>query len=341
MRLATIVLAAALACVPTIVSAQAVGRGFVVPEGAADLLEVQRNVHLELEQSLPPGAGAARSRVCNPDARSFSWRAQDKVTPARFQGSCGSCWAFSVLAAIETSHMVYNDTSATGSDLSEQEMLDCAGSFTATTNIPSQYDCTGGWFAAPLRMSQVKGILDDGSYRTYDGIKLACQSVVGQRMSVNSWTPLASVRPPRYLATPREIKEALCTHGGVITALNTRPAGFPTSGVFTTVLEGPASGTAASMTGAAAIDHAVQIVGWDDDDGAWIIKNSWGSWWGDQGFAKVRYGTRNIGYMATAVQANTDLVVRSLPAPAAVEFLNLRQQFLASFPERLTRQQKR
>lgn len=341
MRLTTIVLAAALAAVSTAASAQTVGRGFVVPEGAADVLDVQRTLHVELEQSLPPGAGAARSRVCSPDARSFSWLTQNKVTPARFQGSCGSCWAFSVLAAVETSHMVYHDTSATNPDLSEQEVLECAGSYTAAANLPAQYDCSGGWFAAPLRMAQVKGVIDDGSYRAYDGTKLACQPVVGQRMTVNSWTPLPSVRPPSYLASPREIKEALCTHGGVVTALNTGVPGFPVSGVFTTVLDGPASGTSASMTGGAAIDHAVQIVGWDDDESAWIIKNSWGSWWGDQGFAKVRYGTRNIGYMATAVQANTDLVIRSLPAPAAVEFLNLRQRSLASFPELLNRRQRR
>lgn len=328
-------LASALA-IPGTASAQPVGRGFVVPDNAGDILDVQRTLNDDLERSLPPGAGAARVQLCDPAARSFSWRALDKVTPAKFQGSCGSCWAFSTEAAIETSYMVYHDTSATGPDLSEQELLDCAGSFAAASNAPAGYDCSGGWFAAPLRMAQTKGILDDASYRTYDGVKMACQPIVGQRTPITSWTPLASVRPPQYMATAREIKEALCMNGGVASALNTRE-GFPTSGAFTSVIEGPSSGTIANP----AIDHAVQIVGWDDDEGSWIIKNSWGSWWGDQGFAKVRYGTRNIGYMATTMKANLDLVVRSLPGPAAVDFLNRRQNALASFPEQVERRRLR
>jgi C1A family cysteine protease len=49
------------------------------------------------------------------------------------------------------------------------------------------------------------------------------------------------------------------------------------------------------------IDHEICIVGWDDDDDAWIVKNSWGPYWGLDGYIKVKYGTNYIGFGASWV----------------------------------------
>jgi C1A family cysteine protease len=53
------------------------------------------------------------------------------------------------------------------------------------------------------------------------------------------------------------------------------------------------------------IDHVVVIVGWDDSQGpgVWIIKNSWGPYWGDGGYMKLPYGCNNIGFGASWVTA--------------------------------------
>jgi cathepsin L len=51
------------------------------------------------------------------------------------------------------------------------------------------------------------------------------------------------------------------------------------------------------------IDHAVVLIGWDDSKQAWIIKNSWGSAWGDDGFLYVKYGTNSIGFGAAWAEA--------------------------------------
>jgi len=54
------------------------------------------------------------------------------------------------------------------------------------------------------------------------------------------------------------------------------------------------------------IDHIVAIVGWDDkigDHGSWIIKNSWGTYWGDGGYMRLAYGSNNIGFGAAWVAA--------------------------------------
>ena len=46
------------------------------------------------------------------------------------------------------------------------------------------------------------------------------------------------------------------------------------------------------------INHAVILCGWDDKTGAWLMKNSWGTGWGEDGFMWIKYGCNNVGYGA-------------------------------------------
>ncbi|MFN8182348.1 MAG: C1 family peptidase [Bacteroidia bacterium] len=48
-------------------------------------------------------------------------------------------------------------------------------------------------------------------------------------------------------------------------------------------------------------NHAVVIIGWDDSKNAWLVRNSWGVYWGENGYAWVDYNTNNIGRRATWV----------------------------------------
>lgn len=69
--------------------------------------------------------------ICFPKNKSplpdrFNWRSQGKVTPARYQGSCGSCWAFASLAALESAYLIKGKTNNKKFDLSEQHLLACA-----------------------------------------------------------------------------------------------------------------------------------------------------------------------------------------------------------------------
>ena len=51
------------------------------------------------------------------------------------------------------------------------------------------------------------------------------------------------------------------------------------------------------------INHVVVLIGWDDDKMAWLIKNSWGTEWGENGFGWIKYGSNNIGQFAAWIDA--------------------------------------
>lgn len=87
-----------------------------------------------LKSSVPPGY--------------WDWRVLDKVTPAKQQGLCGSCWAFAAAAAIESKLLIqYNKTNSSYPvNLSEQQLVDCASG-------GSQTGCQGGNFEDPLLYS--------------------------------------------------------------------------------------------------------------------------------------------------------------------------------------------
>ena len=56
--------------------------------------------------------------------------------------------------------------------------------------------------------------------------------------------------------------------------------------------------------GFGAVNHAVMIVGWDDTQGAngvWIMRNSWGTAWGENGYMRIQYGCSSIGYAANFI----------------------------------------
>ena len=101
----------------------------------------------------------------------------------------------------------------------------------------------------------------------------------------NNWT----VRP-----SVSQIKNAVCKYGAISACVNVTPAFQAySSGVF---FDQPSSGSN--------INHCVAIVGWDDNKGAWLIKNSWGTGWGMNGYMWIKYNTNNIGVCAIWVEAD-------------------------------------
>jgi cathepsin L len=91
------------------------------------------------------------------------------------------------------------------------------------------------------------------------------------------------INQSKAIASVSEIKDALCQHGAIATAVNATKMflGYR-SGIFDENAKGD-------------INHAITIIGWDDAKHAWLLKNSWGSDWGDNGYMWIDYNSNLIG----------------------------------------------
>jgi hypothetical protein len=202
----------------------------------------------------------------------WDWRAQGGVTPVKNQGSCGSCWAFAVAAEMESKIKIHYQLTL---DLSEQQIISCN---------PYGAGCSGGWaVAAYYVLMHHGGILEHCMPYEGSDFVTCVQDDYLKFTNISSWSHVAN--------NVTQIKTAILNNGPVSTAVDANDAwdGY-TGGVITA----PGSGT----------NHLVLIVGWDDrlgDNGAWIVKNSWGAGWGMNGYCYVAYGACNIGSGTTAL----------------------------------------
>ncbi len=213
--------------------------------------------------------------------RQFDWRAQGIVTPVKDQGpTCGSCWSFAVVGALESSWLKRNGQST---DESEQYVLansgagSCAGGTRATAN--AFLVSTGTATEAVVPYAASNGPANPGVSTPYDAV--ATGVIDGEYPSV------------------QKIKDALCQYGPV------------TASVRATALFQAYSAGIFDENDPGDTNHAVVIVGWDDDKGAWLIKNSWGTGWGESGYMWIKYGSNKIGRWAQWIQAKS--VMYKLP----------------------------
>ncbi|MEW6130190.1 MAG: C1 family peptidase [Acidobacteriota bacterium] len=221
------------------------------------------------------------SLQCNPSAAAFDWRKLGKVTPVRDQGGCGSCWAFATIGAYEGSYLIRNGGSP---DASEQDVLSCSGLGT----------CAGGWWAFDFLLG--KGDASEASY-PYTATDSPCNASIPDPYWATTW---GYVKPGGATPSVGEMKQALCQYGPLAVAVRVTTAfRHYTAGVFNENASG-------------SVNHGVTLIGWDDTKGAWLIKNSWGTGWGDtcgygsqRGYMWITYGSNSIGYAAAWVRAKS------------------------------------
>jgi len=228
----------------------------------------------------PPPAGLTtgiNARASRMDLRTLGF-----VSTVRDQGGCGSCWAFCSTASIETAHVIRNRVNRNSIDLAEQYALSCSGAGS----------CGGG---QPQKVfdhfkSNGKGQPVDGSQR-YTASNASCPSAPRfSEYKVDNWGWVGS---NRGAATVAEMKNAIARYGAVESYVYVNSSfGAYTNGVINDD----------SRTGWGGW-HCVQVVGWDDAKQAYLIKNSWGTGWGMNGFGWVRYNVLGMGNWAAWVTA--------------------------------------
>ena len=213
---------------------------------------------------------------CMTGLNRFDWRSQNIVTSVKDQGACGSCWAFAVAGAYECSYAIRNNKWKR--DISEQQMVNCvAGS-----------DCGGGNHSNAMDYMVATGVPSENiePYTVSNGNCDAGNS--GSYQAIN-W---GYVNPNRNIPTVSELKAALCEYGPITIGIYATSAlKTYTTGVFNEGITGRSS------------NHAVVLVGWDDEKNAWLIKNSWGEDWGEAGYGWINYNTNSVGYAARWIQA--------------------------------------
>jgi len=233
----------------------------------------------------------------SPDAAAFNWASSGKVTPIKYQGQCGSCWAFTSAAVVESNYLIRKNMEL---DLSEQQFLDCAeadqkmyrgGQVVVVKQRAGS--CQGGWYGPVFEYLKNNSAALEAKI-PYKGIESGCAAAGTKLYKIVAW---GYVKPDAGIPTVRQMKEALCKYGPIAACVKVTPAFQAySSGIFDEF---------ADCNGERDINHAITIVGWDDSKESYLIKNSWGTAWGDNGYIWVKYGCNNISYGAAWVLASS------------------------------------
>ncbi|XP_060194735.1 zingipain-2-like [Lycium barbarum] len=196
----------------------------------------------------------------------LDWREHGAVTEVKQQGECGCCWAFSAVGALEGAYQIAKGQKI---ELSEQELLDCTA---------SNYGCRGGLMTGAFDFIIKNGGISTESDYPYKRQQYTCRS--------QELTP--AVKISSYQVVP-ESETAL------LQAVTQQPVsiGIAISQEFQFYAGGTYHGSCANE-----INHAVTAIGYGTDEGGqkyWLLKNSWGTTWGENGYMKIIRGTGNPG----------------------------------------------
>jgi C1A family cysteine protease len=219
---------------------------------------------------IKPRMTVLRSEVfmADPPAE-LDWTEKGMVSPVKNQGSCGSCWAFSAIGAMESAYAIKTGQLV---EFSEQMLVSCDD---------TDYGCQGGWMDSAYDWVERTsgGLCTEGDYPYSSGVTSAKgECLMSKCQIVSGSAPKGYVDIP---ASEAAIQAAVATTGPVSVGIQADQAAFQFyhSGVLT--------GTCGTH-----LNHGVLIVGYgvDKESGTpfWKVKNSWGGGWGESGYVRIQ-----------------------------------------------------
>jgi C1A family cysteine protease len=216
----------------------------------------------------------------------WDWRNQGAVAGVRNQGECGACYAFAGIGSLESQLLIRGEGAW---DLSEGNVRDCSY---------EQAGCVGGHIWIVANQLSRRGAVSESCdpYVPFDAAcNTACPSV---KIVDQVWILGDSTVPPTAL-----LKSWLYAYGPLYVTMDSGAS----SATWETMFRLYDGSYTLYRPGSYSLDHAVLLVGWDDSlqhsggQGAWLVKNSWGTGWGNGGYFSMAYGSAGLGSDAAAL----------------------------------------
>jgi len=204
------------------------------------------------------------------------WRKEGVVTPVGNEAGCSCCWAFAVTGAVEGAHAIKTGNLVS---LSNQQLVDCSkgnnGCYGGNNGVAYEYIIEIGGLESEFDYPYTSGITHKGG---------ACQfSKSKVKATISSFNRVKS-------EDENALKQAVATVGPISVAVDADSWRNYRTGVFYD-----------PNCTSRGIDHAVLVIGYGTENGQdyWLVKNDWGSGWGEEGYIKIARNRNNTCGIAT------------------------------------------
>ena len=234
--------------------------------------------HHRMFRGMPRGNGTFMYENFNNAPSSVDWREKGAVNPVKNQGQCGSCWAFSTIVAVEGISQIKTKKLVS---LSEQELIDC-------DNKKNQ-GCNGGLMEYAFEFIKEKGGITTESNYPYKANDGTCDTTKKNAVSIDGHENVPANHEDALLKAAANQPVSVAIDAG--------------GSDFQFYSEGVYNGDCGKE-----LNHGVAIVGYgktSDGTKYWIVRNSWGEEWGEQGYIKMQRNVSNKeGQCGIAMEAS-------------------------------------
>lgn len=211
--------------------------------------------------------------------KEVNWVTAGAVSEVKNQEECGSCWAFSAVGAIEGAQQIKTKTLLT---YSEQQLIDCSGPY-------GNSGCQGGYMKDAFRYVINNGLTSEEKY-SYKGVDGSCKYNKDMpHVSLSTFTAVKESEGALMVAV---------AHQPVSVAIYAPPIMQYAGGIYDDLNACPSSPWL--------LDHGVLAVGYGSQDGQdyWLVKNSWGADWGEEGYIRFVRKSTGTGICGIALLAS-------------------------------------